>query len=115
MGAASFSFPGCGTCISIDFEWMVPLFIPNGVTGARVPRGAPQTPSVSTIRSRFADDRRAGPLIVASGPVLDGATVGPPGRERPWWRVANAQEGREAVRRSLDEGAQFIKVYNWLR
>ena len=92
--------------------WMYPLFLANGITGLRIMEGYP---SNRKLRAEISAGTRLGPRVMAiASPVLDG----PPGIDRrlnpPWRIVSNAEQGRVAVRAAVQEGAEFIKVYELL-
>ncbi len=89
-------------------DYFLPHFVVNGVTGVR--SMFDNLEAVMRLREMIASGRLAGPRIVTSGPILDGA--------RPYVigsiACSNAEEGREAVRRVARAGADFVKVYSWL-
>ncbi|HVR35305.1 MAG TPA: amidohydrolase family protein [Methylomirabilota bacterium] len=85
----------------------LPLFIANGVTGIRMMVGFPLH---HEWRRSISSGELIGPrLLIASG-VLDGP--------KPVWPISivvgNEEQAREAVRRSRETGADFIKVYSHL-
>ena len=88
-------------------ERFLPLFIANGVTGARQMFGAPVHLSW---KQRLEDGSLLGPRQVLAGPIVDGPN--------PVWPrsivAADAQGGREAVQQTKRDGYDFIKVYNRL-
>ena len=88
-------------------EAYLPLFIANGVTGARVMWGQP--PHLEW-RKRIEAGALVGPRLVLAGTIIDGA--------RPTWpgsvTAATPEEGRDAVRRTKAEGYDFVKVYSSL-
>jgi imidazolonepropionase-like amidohydrolase len=88
--------------------YFLPHFVVNGVTGVR--SMFDNLEAVRRLREMIASGQLAGPRIVASGPILDGA--------RPFVigsiACTNAEDGREAVRRVARAGADFVKVYSWL-
>ena len=91
---------------SRDFgdEYVLPLFIANGVTGIR-DMGS-DLDAVLRARKAVAAHQLVGPRMVVSGPMLDGpkatfaASIG----------VATPQDGRRAVRLLKRRGADFIKI-----
>jgi len=84
-------------------------FIANGVLGARVMLG---TPLLRQFRDEIASGKRVGPRLMVASPVLDepGELQFPSG----WRYVTNADQARSAVQASIEEGADFIKVYDSL-
>ncbi|MFC1636820.1 hypothetical protein ACFL5Z_18500, partial [Planctomycetota bacterium] len=82
------------------------LFIANGITGIRVMWGYPMH---HTWREEISAGELIGPRMVIASPVIDG-----PGDPRGYGStiVRNEEEGRQIVRKSKAEGADFIKVYN---
>ena len=86
----------------------LPLFIANGVTGARDMGGVWET--LSLWRKLIKEGRLTGPRIVASGPIVDGP--------KPVWpysiAVANEKQARLAVTSLKQRGVDFIKVYSLL-
>jgi imidazolonepropionase-like amidohydrolase len=90
------------------------LLIANGVTSARN-TSAPweYLPQILAVREQIGKGERIGPQLLTAGPVLDGPVIG--GSFRPTNEaVSNPDEGRQAVRRTRREGADFVKVYNLL-
>lgn len=87
-----------------------PLFVANGVTGVRDMGGDIPLQQISRIKREITSEARLGPKIVAAGPILEGA--------RPFWSfsipVKDASEGKRAVDELVENGADFIKVYNTL-
>ena len=81
---------------------MFPLFVANGVTGVRVMWGLPDH---HRWRAEISAGSRLGPRLVIASPILDGPRRG---ATPPWRIVLNAEQGREAVRRALQQGADFI-------
>lgn len=86
------------------------LYIANGVTGTRDMFTAMNF--VRGERKFAAENNYPMPEVVAAGRILDGP--------KPYWPgsfvVSNAEEGRAAVGKALDEGSEFIKVYErWPR
>jgi imidazolonepropionase-like amidohydrolase len=87
------------------------LSITNGITSVRDMGGPWQHLSeIQQWRDEIAKGERMGPRIWAAGPLLDGP-------ESQWShaaKIANAEEGRQTVRRLKSEGADFVKVYDLL-
>jgi imidazolonepropionase-like amidohydrolase len=81
------------------------LFTANGVTGIRVMLGKP-------IHHEWRKEISAGQLIGPRMVIASPAFAGP--NSRGFVVVTNADEGRQVVRKSKAEGADFIKVYNKL-
>jgi imidazolonepropionase-like amidohydrolase len=90
-------------------EAFFPLFIANGVTGVR-DMFAP-LPPIKQWRAEVAAGTTIGPQIVAAGIILDGPN--PPCAPCSI-AVSNAAEGRKAVLKVKEMGADFIKVYSML-
>ncbi|GII91186.1 amidohydrolase [Sinosporangium siamense] len=91
-------------------EFWPPLFIANGVTGIRETWGLPD---VYATRDRIEQGLLTGPRVNTAGPLVDG-----PGSCWTGYPLALARtpaEGREAVRRTRAEGADWVKVYSFLR
>ena len=80
------------------------LFIANGVTGVRQMFG---NSDLLRWRDQIAKGSLLGPRMVVASPILDGP--------QPIWpnsiALHNEVEGRKAVRRVKDRGADFVKVY----
>ena len=85
----------------------LPLFIANGVTGVRQMWG--QTPHYAW-RDELRKGTLSGPRQVIASQIIDGPL--------PIWErslsVHDATEARNAVRRSKQEGADFVKIYTRL-
>lgn len=85
----------------------LPLFLVNGVTGVRIMWGLPE-------HHQWQKERESGrlmaPRMVIASPIIDG----PKPLRQGSVAVGSAEEGREAVRKSKAEGAEFIKVYAFL-
>jgi len=85
----------------------LPLFTANGVTGIRVMWGLPLH---LKWRRELAAGTLQGPRLVLAGPVVDGP--------KPFWKGSIAAgtegEGQQAVRKTKDEGYDFVKIYNFL-
>jgi Amidohydrolase family len=80
------------------------LFIANGVTGVRQMFG---NSDLLRWRDQIANGSLLGPRMVVASPIIDGP--------EPVWpnsiSVGNEEEGRGAVRRVKQWGADFVKVY----
>ncbi|HSE23788.1 MAG TPA: amidohydrolase family protein [Pyrinomonadaceae bacterium] len=80
------------------------LFTANGVTGVRQMFG---NPDLLRWRDEIAKGSLLGPRMVVASPIIDGP--------EPVWpnsiSVRNEEEGRKAVRRVKQWGADFVKVY----
>ena len=84
------------------------LLTANGVTGIRVMWGKPEH---HAWREKISAKELIGPRMVIASPVIDGP--GDP-RDLGFTIVRNEEEGRQIVRKSKAEGADFIKVYTHL-
>jgi imidazolonepropionase-like amidohydrolase len=84
-----------------------PLFVANGVTGIRMMWGMPQH---HQWRKEIEQGTLVGPRMEIASAIVDGP--------KPIWpgslAVGTDAEGRQAVSRSKQEGADFIKVYSRL-
>jgi imidazolonepropionase-like amidohydrolase len=91
---------------SRDFgdEYVLPMFIANGVTGIR-DMGS-DLDAVLGARKAVAARRLVGPRMVVSGPMLDG----PQATFAASIAVATPEDGRKAVRLLKSRGADFIKI-----
>jgi Amidohydrolase family len=80
------------------------LFVANGVTGVRQMFG---NSDLLRWRDQIAKGSLLGPRMVVASPIIDGP--------EPVWpnsiAVHNEEEGRKAVRRVKQWGADFVKVY----
>jgi len=92
-------------------EAYFPLLIANGVTGIRDMGGNLSFGQIRQLRADIAAGRRAGPQIVAAGPILDGPA---PQLQTISVAVADAATARREVARLKAEGADFIKLFNGL-
>jgi hypothetical protein len=85
----------------------LPLFIANGVTGVRQMAGAPIH---LAWRNELDKGTLLGPRMVLAGRIVDGP--------KPFWpnsiAVETADQGRQAVRTTREEGFDFVKVYSLL-
>lgn len=83
------------------------LFTANGVTGARIMAGDARHLEQ---RRQISDGALVGPRLVIGGPIVDGP--------QPFWpgsiAVSSEADGRAAVRRTQEEGYDFVKVYSLL-
>jgi imidazolonepropionase-like amidohydrolase len=83
------------------------LFTANGVTGIRQMWGFP---SHFRWREEIAAGTLRGPRMALAGPIIDGP--------KPAWRGSTAAgteaEGRRAVRKTREDGYDFVKVYSGL-
>jgi len=91
---------------SADFgdEYVLPLFIANGVTGIR-DMGS-DLDAVLRARSAVAAHTLLGPRMVVSGPMLDG----PNATFAASIAIATPEDGRAAVDRLKSSGVDFIKI-----
>ena len=88
-------------------EVVFPLFIANGITGVR-DMFAP-LPPIKQWRAEIAARTTIGPRIFAAGILIDG----PYAFCKPCTiTVSNADEGKKAVLKVKEMGADFIKVYS---
>ncbi len=85
----------------------LPLFIANGVTGVRIMWGMPVH---HEWRKEIERGRLIGPHLFIASAIVDGP--------KPFWpgsiTAGNADEGRQAVIKARQEGADFVKVYSLL-
>jgi len=82
----------------------LPLFTANGITGVRVMWGRPE---YHKWRKEIAAGQIIGPRMVIASPIVGhGPYHFPEGDEE--------EEGRKIVRKVKKEGADFIKVYNYI-
>jgi imidazolonepropionase-like amidohydrolase len=85
------------------------LYLANGVTGVR-DMHALDPDVLFGMRKQVQEGKKLGPRIVAAGPLVDGPMPFVPGS----LVAADARQGREAVRKLKQMGADFVKVYNKL-
>jgi len=90
-------------------ESFFPLFIANGITGVR-DMFSP-LPPIKQWRPEIAAGTTIGPHIFAAGIFVDGPY---PFCKPCTIAVSNAEEGRKAVLKVKEMGADFIKVYSML-
>lgn len=83
------------------------LFTANGVTGIRIMDG---TPYQHEWRKEISAGELIGPRIIIASPPIDG----PNQDKKGFFIVSNEEEGRQAVRRSKEEGADFIKLFSYV-
>lgn len=107
-GSGKFLIPGLW---DMHVHWNEPrylaLFIANGVTGARMMAGDARHLEQ---RQQIADGELLGPRLVLAGPIVDGP--------KPFWpgsiAASTEADGRDAVRRTKEEGFDQVKVYSLL-
>jgi imidazolonepropionase-like amidohydrolase len=85
----------------------LPLFIANGVTGARIMWGIP---AHHEWRKEIEQGSLLGPRLLIASAIIDGPNPVWPGSDI----ASNAAEGRQAVLKAKHEGADFVKVYSLL-
>jgi imidazolonepropionase-like amidohydrolase len=90
------------------WTFYAPNFVANGVTGVRSMWDI--LPTVQKMRAEIASGRVAGPRVVTSGNMLDGARPSLPGAIA----CADDRQGRAAVDQMKREGSDFVKVYSGL-
>jgi len=85
----------------------LPLFIANGVTGIRIMWGMPMH---HEWRKDIEQGSLLGPRTLIASVIVDGP--------KPVWpgsiTAGNAAEGRQAVMKATQDGADFVKVYSLL-
>jgi imidazolonepropionase-like amidohydrolase len=85
----------------------LPLFIANGITGIRIMWGFPIN---HEWRKKIEAGQLLGPHQVIASPIVDGP--------KPYWRgaisVGTEAQARQAVTKAKQDGADFVKVYNFL-
>ena len=107
-GTGKFMIPGLW---DMHVHWFhqshLPLFIANGVTGIRMMWGMPMH---QQWRKEIEQGTLTGPRMAIASAIVDGP--------KPIWpgslAVGTDAEARQAVDRSKQEGADFIKVYSRL-
>jgi len=87
----------------------LPLYLANGVTGVRDMHSL-DPDAIFGLRKQVQEAKQPGPRVVAAGPLVDGPKPLVPSS----LVAANAAEGREAVRKLKEMGADFVKVYTKL-
>ncbi len=106
--AGKFLIPGlCDMHIHWSQKEYLSLFIANGVTSARVMWGFPMH---HEWRSEITNGRLVGPRLSIASPIVDG----PKPVRRGSLAVSKEAERRQAVIKSKQDGADFIKVYSLL-
>lgn len=85
-------------------QYVLPLFIANGVTGVR-DMGS-DLDDVLHARAEIAAHRLVGPRMVVSGPMLDG----PQATYKAAIAITTADDGRKAVDLLKEKGVDFIKI-----
>jgi imidazolonepropionase-like amidohydrolase len=95
-------------------EFFFPLLIANGVTGVREMASTFPLEKINSIRREISEGGTLGPRYGAvTGRIVEGP--GRAGQAQPEFEyVATAEEARRLVRSRKMQGADFIKVYNWL-
>jgi imidazolonepropionase-like amidohydrolase len=90
-----------------DGKDYLPLFIANGVTGIRVMWGDPED---HEWRKAIEAGDLIGPRMIIASPLVDGP--------KPYWRgsisVSSEAEARQVVIKAKQDGADFVKVYQFL-
>lgn len=93
-------------------EMFLPLLIENGITGVRDMGSAPEgLELLKNWRKQIAEGTLLSPIIIASGPMVDGPNPMFPDISIS---VINETEGRQAVNSLKNHGVDFIKVYSLL-
>lgn len=111
-GSGKFLIPGLWDMhvhmhISRDYsEVFFPMLLANGVTGCRDMHSS-HFPGIVRLRQRVARQEVLGPRLVVSGPLLDGRVshIGA-------LAVTDADEARRAAGLLVQQGVDFLKVYN---
>ena len=98
--------PGLIDCHTHLSDWMLPGFLAAGVTTVRDTGNDPSW--ILQRRERTRSDPFAGPDILCSGPLLDGASAF-------WPHIGRPHADATAIRRSIDEmaerGMDAVKLY----
>jgi len=85
----------------------LPLFLANGVTGIRIMWGDPED---HEWRKEIETGHLLGPRMVIASPLVDGP--------KPYWRgsisVSSEAQARQVVDKVKADGADFVKVYQFL-
>ncbi|MEO8450911.1 MAG: amidohydrolase family protein [Gemmatimonadota bacterium] len=111
-GTGKFLIPGLWDMhvhTSWDRHFTMPLMVANGVTGVREMFGK-DVPLILETRREITEGELIGPRIVTAGPIVDGPDPAWPGS----LSAATPTEGRAAVARVQEQGADFVKVYSSL-
>jgi hypothetical protein len=90
---------------------MFPMFIANGVLGIRDMGDSMPLKEIDQLRKDTRSGARLGPLIVASGPILDGR---PKPLRQNFLAITTPEAGRAEVDTLKSGAADLIKVYSWL-
>lgn len=95
-------------------EFFFPLLIANGVTGVRELASTLPLDTINRIRQEIAKGKILGPRFGGvTGKIIESHSQA--GDRRPEFDyVAGVEEARLLVRSRKEQGADFIKVYNWL-
>ncbi len=91
-----------------NYHFFNPVLIANGVTGVREMWGIPDT--VKSIRDRTEAGKILGLDIYSAGSIIDGVPPIWPGSSG----VADSAEAVAEVRKQVEEGMDFLKVYSLL-
>jgi cytosine/adenosine deaminase-related metal-dependent hydrolase len=107
-GTGKFLIPGLWDMhVHLDYKDYLPLFIANGVTGVRVMWGHPEH---QQWRKDIEARRLLGPRMMIGSAIVDGPN--------PYWRssisVSNEAQARQAVADAKRDGADFVKIYQFL-
>lgn len=107
-GAGKFLIPGLWDMhVHLDYRDYLPLYIANGVTGVRVMWGEPQH---HEWRKQIEAGELIGPHMMIASAIIDGP--------RPYWpgsvSVSTEAQARAAVAQAKREGADFVKIYQFL-
>lgn len=114
-GEGKFLIPGLWdmhTHVLTDADLAFPKLLAAGVTGIRNMHveAADSLALALRIRSEVEQGRRAGPRVVANGPIVDGPNPVFPGSIA----AGDAPSASRAVRMLKERGADFVKVYDLL-
>lgn len=107
-GSGKFLIPGLWDMhVHLNFEDYLPLFLANGVTGVRVMWGDPEH---QQWRQKIESGQLLGPRMKIASAIVDGPV--------PYWHssvsVATEAQARQAVDDAKQEGADFVKIYQFL-
>ncbi|NER11763.1 Amidohydrolase family protein [Muriicola jejuensis] len=91
------------------YEELFPLLLANGVTGIQEMFG--DLIAVKNIKDKIKNGEIVGPEYISAGRIIDGKPPIQPGSDQ----ADTPEKGREIVRRQVNDGADFIKVYSLLR
>ncbi len=93
--------------VHLNYKDYLPLFLANGVTGVRVMWGEPDH---HEWRKQIEAGQTLGPRMMIGSGIVDGP--------KPYWpgsiSVANESQARQAVAEAKREGADFVKIYQFL-